>query len=101
MRPGPTREGFTVAKRSWLSRRKKTEPEIPYKAPFWLGDHSNGEFYHTQTRKERLMREIILKEGAERARYYGMDRREFMASGVGIAFSMSVMNMVNGCSGKD
>jgi uncharacterized protein len=90
-----------VAKRSWLDRRKKTEKEIPYQSPIWLGDHSNGEFYHRQTAAERKMNEIILKEGAERARYYGMDRREFMASGVGIAFAMSVMNMVNGCSGKD
>jgi hypothetical protein len=84
-----------------LSRRKKTEREVPYQSPIWLGDHSNGEFYHTQTPQERKMNEIILKEGAERAKYYGMDRREFMASGVGIAFTMSVINMINGCSGKD
>jgi hypothetical protein len=90
-----------VTKRSWLSRRKKTEREIPYQSPIWLGDHSNGEFYHRQTPQERKMNEVILKEGAERAKYYGMDRREFMASGVGIAFTMSVINTINGCSGKD
>jgi uncharacterized protein len=90
-----------VAKRSWLSRRKKTDPEIPYQSPIYLGDHSNGEFYHAQTPQERKMNEIILKEGADRARYYGMERREFMASGVGIAFSMSVINMINGCNGKN
>jgi len=87
-----------MAKKSWLSRRKKTEPELPYQPPIWLGDHSNGEIYHSATPEERKMRELILKEGADRAKYYGMDRREFMASGVGIAFSMSIVNLVNGCS---
>jgi hypothetical protein len=86
-----------VAKRNWITRRKKTEPELPYQPPIWLGDHSNGEGYHVQTPTERRAQEIILREGAERARYYGMERREFMASGLGIAFSMSVLNMVNGC----
>lgn len=84
-------------KKSWIVRRKKTEPELPYQPPIWLGDHSNGEGYHVQTPAERRAEEIILREGAERAKYYGMDRREFMASGLGVAFSMSVLNMVNGC----
>jgi uncharacterized protein len=86
-----------VTKPTWITRRKKTAPEVPYKTPIWLGDHSNGEIYHAQTPEERKMEEIILKEGAERARYYGMDRREFMASGLGVALSMSVINLVNGC----
>lgn len=86
-----------MTKPTWISRRKKTDPEVPYKTPIWLGDHSNGEIYHAQTPEERKMEQIILKEGAERARYYGMDRREFMASGLGVALSMSVINLVNGC----
>lgn len=86
-----------MTKHKWISRRKKTDPELPYKPPIWMGDHSNGEIYHRQTREERLMEELILKEGVERARYYGMDRREFMASGLGVALTMSVMNLVNGC----
>ena len=84
--------------RNWLKRLKKTDPEPPYEPPIWFGDYSNGEFYHRATRKERLMRKLILKEGAERARYYGLDRREFMASGLGMTLTMSVMNLVNGCS---
>jgi hypothetical protein len=92
-----TGQELSMAKRSWITRRKKTAPELPYQPPIWLGDRSNGEGYHQQTQQERLAHEIILKEGAERARYYGMDRREFMASGLGVAFSMSVLNLVNGC----
>jgi hypothetical protein len=85
--------------RNWLKLRKKTDPEAPYEPPIWLGDFSNGELYHEQTAKERRMRELILKIGDERARHYGIDRREFMASGLGVALSMSVVNLVNGCSG--
>ena len=90
-----------MKKPSWISRRKKTAPELPYQPPIWLGDHSNGEQYHQATPKERLMRETILREGVERARYYGMERREFMASGLGVALSMSVINLVNGCAEGD
>jgi hypothetical protein len=90
-----------MPKFKWLTQRKKTEPELPYQPPIWLGDWSNGELYHQQTPKERLMHELILKEGEERARHYGMERREFMASGLGMALSMSVVNLVNGCSSKN
>ncbi|MET0384460.1 MAG: amidohydrolase family protein [Polyangiales bacterium] len=86
-----------MGKRSWITRRKKTQPELPYQPPIWLGDHSNGELYHAQTPREAMAEHIILREGAERARYYGMERREFMASGLGMALSMSVLNLVNGC----
>ena len=85
--------------KKWLRSRKKTDAELPYEPPFWFGDYSNGELYHRATPKERKMREIILQQGAEQAKRHGMDRREFMASGLGVALSMSVMNLVNGCSG--
>ena len=89
-----------MKKRSWLKRRKKTEPELPYQPPVWLGDWSNGELYHHQTDVQRRAQEYILKEGAERARYYGMDRREFMASGLGMALTMSALNLAQGCSSE-
>src|SRR5262245_9744652 len=85
--------------RNWIRFGQKTDPEVPYEPPLWFGDHSNGEMYHRQTAEERRTRELILKLGDERARYYGMERREFMASGLGMALTMSVVNMVNGCSG--
>jgi uncharacterized protein len=87
--------------RSWIRTRKKTEPELPYQPPFWFGDHSNGEQYHQATQRERTMHREILERGAEAAKRHGMERREFMASGVGVALSLSTMNLVNGCSGGD
>ncbi|HKP56409.1 MAG TPA: amidohydrolase family protein [Polyangiales bacterium] len=89
-----------MAKRNWLSRRKKTDEEIPYQPPVWLGDWSNGELYHQQTEVERKAHAEILKRGDELARKYGMERREFMASGLGMALTMSVLNLVQGCSSK-
>jgi len=85
--------------RSWLLNRKKTEPEVAYEPPFWFGDYSNGELYHEATPRERAMRRLILERGVELARYHGMERREFMASGLGVALSFSVMNLLNGCDG--
>jgi uncharacterized protein len=90
-----------MAKRSWLSRRKKTDPEVPYQPPLWFGPRSNGELFHVPTVKERTAHDLILKRGAELAKYYGMERREFMASGLGVALSMSMINLVNGCSSKE
>lgn len=83
---------------NWLKRLKKTDPEPEYEPPVWLGNHSNGEYFHEATPKQRLMRDIILKQGAEQARRYGMERREFMASGLGMTLTMSVINLLNGCS---
>ena len=82
----------------WLKLRKKTDPELPVEPPIWLGDHSNGENYHRATPRERLARKLILEQADERARYHGMERREFLASSMGMALSLSVINLVNGCS---
>lgn len=86
--------------KNWFKRLKKTDPDLPYETPFWFGDYSNGELYHEATEKERRTRELILKLGAEKARRYGMDRREFMASGLGVMLCMSVVNAVNECDGS-
>jgi predicted TIM-barrel fold metal-dependent hydrolase len=85
--------------RNWLKLRKKTEAELPYEPPFWFGDYSNGELYHEATPRERRMRALILEKGAEQAKRHGMERREFMASGLGVTLSLSMMNLVNGCTG--
>jgi hypothetical protein len=89
-----------MRKRKWLTRRKKTDPELPYQPPVWLGDWSNGELYHRQTEVERKAHAYILKQGDELSRYYGMDRREFMASGLGMALTMSALNLAQGCSSE-
>jgi uncharacterized protein len=83
-------------KYSWL-KRKKTDPEIPVEPPIWLGNHSNGEYFHEQTPREAKMRKEILRRADEQARHLGMDRREFLVSSMGMAVTMSV---INGCSSE-
>ena len=73
----------------WLSLGKKTAPEIPFESPVWLGNHSNGEYFHQQTPFEAKMRQEILRRGDEAARRQGMDRRAFMASSMGMAVAMT------------
>lgn len=40
-----------IPKAEWLKLRRKTQAELPYEPPIFLGDKSNGEFYHEQTRR--------------------------------------------------
>jgi len=87
-----------MAKKSpWLKLRKKTDPDIPFETPIWLGNHSNGEYYHEQTKHEAKMRKEILRRADEQARYLGMDRRAFIQSSMGMALTMAVLNEM-GCS---
>jgi len=81
----------------WLTLGKKTAPELPFESPLWLGNHSNGEYYHPQTEREARMRAEILRRGDEQARRLGMDRRQFMASSMGMAVALTVVNET-GCS---
>lgn len=83
------------------TKRKKTEAEVPYQPPVWLGDLSNGEYYLPQGEKERKMQELILQRCDENARKKGMDRREFIGSAMGMATTLSVLNMAAGCGDKD
>ena len=87
-----------MAKFDWIRRRKKTDPELPLEPPVWLRDHSNGEYFHKQTPKEAKMREIVLRTADERAGKLGLERREFLASSMGMATTMAAINFVNGCS---
>ena len=85
----------------WMKIRKKTDPELPYEPPILLGDKSNGEFYHQQTKRERKLRDLILRTCDDRARKLGMDRREFIASAMGMATSLSILNLASGCGDKN
>jgi uncharacterized protein len=89
------------SKYRWLKRRSKADPEVPYEAPVWLGNMSNGEFFRPQREKDRKIREVILQKCDDMARRKGMDRREFMASTMGMATTLSVLNYAAGCGGKD
>ena len=64
----------------WLKLQKKSQPELPERPPIWLGNRSNGEYFHEQTRSERKMWEVTLQRADEQARRLGMERREFLAS---------------------
>jgi hypothetical protein len=81
--------------------RKKTDPELPVEPPIMLGNKSNGEFFWAQTPRERKIREMIMRLSDERARRLGMDRRDFLASALGMITSLYVVNLASGCGGGD
>lgn len=83
----------------WLRMQRKTDPEIPVTTPILLGNKSNGEFFWDETPLERRMRAEILRRADEGARRLGVDRRDFLASALGMATSLAVVNLVSGCSG--
>jgi predicted TIM-barrel fold metal-dependent hydrolase len=85
----------------WLSLMKKSLREPEVETPFWFGNHSNGEYFHEQTARERLIRSLILQRADEAARKHGIDRRQFLASSMGVATSLAVINWVAACSSKD
>jgi hypothetical protein len=88
-----------MKKQKWLSKRKKTEPELPLKPPIpFLENYSNGEFFHEQTPRDRLITKLILEKADAQARKLGVDRRQFLASTMGMVTSLSVINAVSGCS---
>jgi predicted TIM-barrel fold metal-dependent hydrolase len=89
-----------MARFPWLRLGKKTDPEAPLEPPIWFGDHSNGEYFHRQTPREARMRHEILRRADEQARYLGMDRREFLASSMGMAVTLAVINQA-GCGDDD
>lgn len=80
----------------WLRLKRKTDPEPDLEPPIWLGNRSNGEYFHEQTPRERMMRQMILERADEGARRLGVDRRHFLASSVGMATTLAVFNAV-GC----
>jgi predicted TIM-barrel fold metal-dependent hydrolase len=85
----------------WITGRKKTEAEVPYTTPVWLGNLSNGEYFLPQGERERKVEALVLQRCDEYARKKGMERREFIASTMGMATTLSVLNLAAGCGGKD
>ncbi|MEY4579480.1 MAG: hypothetical protein RL701_4183 [Pseudomonadota bacterium] len=83
----------------WL-KRKKTAPELPLEPPIRLGNMSNGEFFHQSTPYEQKVRAEILRQADEKARKLGMDRREFLASAMGMATSLGVLNLAAACANQ-
>ena len=74
-----------MKKRKWLSLGKKTAPELPLKPPIpFLENYSNGEFFHEQTPRDRLINKLVLEKADENSRKLGVDRRQFLASSAGM-----------------
>ncbi len=84
----------------WLKLRKKTDPEYPLEPPVWFNNISNGEYFHTQTKHQAKLRKEILRRADDQSRYLGMDRREFLASSMGMAMTMAAINQF-GCSSSN
>ena len=91
-----------MKKPKWLSIAKKTAPELPLKPPIpFLENYSNGEFFHEQTPRDRLINKLVLEKADEGARKLGIDRRQFLASTVGMTTTLGVINLVSGCGNSD
>jgi hypothetical protein len=84
----------------WLKLTKKSQPELEERPPIWLGNRSNGEYYHQQTREERLIHDETMRRADEQARRLGIERREFLASSMGMFTTLAVINQVSGCGGS-
>ena len=85
-------------KTPWFKLRRKTDDEPRLKPPIRLGNFSNGEFFHEQTPLEAKIEKEILVQADEKARRLGLDRRDFLASAMGMATSLSVVNLAASCS---
>src|SRR6188768_1361413 len=85
----------------WLERRKKTEDELPLEPPIWMGNQSNGEYFHEQTPHERRLRKFVLQKADENARRVGLDRREFLASAMGMATTLWGIGLATSCASED
>jgi hypothetical protein len=82
----------------WLRRLKKTDIEAPLRLPIACGPVSNGEGWWPDSPRKKLIRKLVLEKATEISRAEGVDRREFMASACGMATTLYMINMVNGCS---
>jgi predicted TIM-barrel fold metal-dependent hydrolase len=82
----------------FIKMRKRSEPDLPDRSPIWLGNNSNGEYFHEQTPYERKLHRMILQKADENARKVGISRRDFLASAMGMATSLWCVNVASGCS---
>ena len=83
----------------WLRKRKKTEPEPPVRLPIACGPVSNGEGWWPDSKRKQLIRKLVLEKADELSRRHNVDRREFLASSCGMATTLYMINLVNGCGG--
>jgi predicted TIM-barrel fold metal-dependent hydrolase len=84
----------------WM-KTKRSQPDLPDQPPIWLGNHSNGEYFHYQTDYERKLNRLILEKADENARKIGVPRREFLASAMGMATTLWCVDFASGCSSNE
>ena len=77
----------------WIHMPRKTDPELPVEPPILLGNRSNGESFHEQTARDRRSRAEILRRADLGSRRLGIERRDFLASALGMATSLWVINL--------
>jgi len=78
---------------------KKSSPDFPIESPIPFRTGSNGEFEPpTPTERDRVAEEMFHAISAEKARRLGISRRDFVASTMGTASALWVINQVYGCS---
>lgn len=81
----------------WNHQQKRTDPELPVKPPIQLGALSNGEIFRADTPESARATRLILEKAEQGARRLGIDRRDFLASSMGMATSLWAMNLMSGC----
>jgi hypothetical protein len=84
----------------WLKLGSKSREEVPEGPPVWLGSRSNGEYFHDQSPKERLIHRLVMEKADAQARRLGVSRREFLASSMGMFTTLAMINQVSGCGGS-
>ena len=82
-------------------RQRKGRKELPLKPPINIGTLSNGEIFRAATPESERVTRLILEKADEGARRHGIDRREFLASSMGMATSLWAMNLAMGCGNDD
>jgi len=83
----------------WLRRLKKSELEAPLRLPMAVGPLTNGEGWWPDSPRKQLIRKLVIEKADEVSRREGIDRREFLASACGMATTLYMINVVNGCAG--
>ena len=84
----------------WFRRLTKKEIEPPVRLPMAVGPVSNGEAWWPDSPRKKLIRKLVLDKAEEISRKEGVDRREFLASSCGMATTLYMINLVNGCTGE-
>ncbi|HIA00970.1 MAG TPA: hypothetical protein EYN66_03535, partial [Myxococcales bacterium] len=77
----------------WLRFKRKSDLATQERPPIPLETRSNGEYFHTQTAHEKRLFEAIIRRADEGSKQLGIERRRFLAESVGMAASLSIVNL--------